>query len=211
MSSPLLPEPLPLIADAEQILEDNISMDSTDMLQTVTTYDFKILWSDEKPEGSRQASIWRPRPPQGYVSLGDCLIAGPEPPTAGVLAVAEDSDIIASPIGFVLVGSIRQGDSGTHAVWRPINPQGYVSCGDVVTNDTKNPPQLTTCACLRQDLAIEVSRKGICTDQLSWRMTRYSFKTRSGARIVRTVSCGVRIRMHLSISFRGGGYFISRS
>ena len=164
LSSPLLPEPFPLIADAEQILEDNISMDSTDMLQTVTTYDFKILWSDEKPEGSRQASIWRPRPPQGYVSLGDCLIAGPEPPTAGVLAVAEDSDIIASPIGFVLVGSIRQGDSGTHAVWRPINPQGYVSCGDVVTNDTKNPPQLTTCACLRQDLAIEVSRKGICTD-----------------------------------------------
>lgn len=170
LRNPLLPASAQSTAVAATLQDHSLDDDaSRDGLRTLTTYDLMCVWSDADERGSRQASIWRPKAPTGYASLGDCLISGRDPPSAGVLVVDMESGGAAHPNGYVLVGSIAQGshengDHRTFAVWHPLPPNGYSACGDLVTTELKTPPALTSCACVRNDLLVKVSRNGTCAD-----------------------------------------------
>ena len=171
LRTPLLAEPYPLTAPSAHAVKNFDTSNSMDefgsgrSLSITTTYDCHRVWVDSERAGSRCVSIWRPAPPQGYVSLGDCLVVGPEPPAAGILIVEGNGDAMAHPTGFMLLGTLPASDRSSRAIWEPINPPGYVSCGVVVTTDDSNPPELTKCACIRKDLATEVSRDGTCSDR----------------------------------------------
>jgi vacuolar protein sorting-associated protein 13A/C len=73
------------------------------------------IWWDKhaKHPSATRASFWRPVPPPGYVSLGDCLVAGMYCPPRGVTVIREAEPqglagtgappLLARPRGFVLV------------------------------------------------------------------------------------------------------------
>lgn len=166
LRSPLLAEPFPLVAPRSSVLDHESvgGFQEGYELRTTTTYDCSRVWLDVDRHGRCSTSIWRPNPAQGYVSLGDCLVVGPDPPQMGVLVVELDGEEVAQPTGFMLVGVIPAREGATSAIWHPIAPPGYVSCGVVVTSDARNPPELTKCACIRSDLARAVVRNGTCTD-----------------------------------------------
>lgn len=42
--------------------------------------DFRRIWAWDGDASGEAVSIWRPMPPPGYVSLGDCLCRGFDPP-----------------------------------------------------------------------------------------------------------------------------------
>ena len=133
-------------------------------LSTMTTFDCKRMWLNRDSRSRRSASIWRPRPLQGYASLGDCLIVGSSPPASGILVVEASDDTVAPPTSFARAGAIHDAHGNVLGVWSPVPPHGYVSCGDVLTRDILQAPPLTACVCVREDLASTVSRSGACTD-----------------------------------------------
>lgn len=75
------------------------------------------IWWDKhaKHPSPTRASFWRPVPPPGYVSLGDCLVAGMYCPPRGVTVIREAEPqglagtgappLLARPRGFVLVST----------------------------------------------------------------------------------------------------------
>ena len=125
------------------------------------THEFTRVWWETGeaggPGASRAASLWRPTPPPGHVSLGDVILPGVEPPPRGAPTVSARGGVTVDPLGFELVcwaGSGRGRDP--LAVWRPIPPAGYVAVGDCASLSRKEPPPLDACACLRADLAERV-------------------------------------------------------
>jgi len=167
---PLLPAYSQLTAVETAADELVASATSDDSLRTQTTYDLVCVWSDLDEHGNRQASIWHPKPPAGYVSLGDCLVAGRDPPQAGVLVAEFEGGAVAHPNGYVLIGELPQGsheggDYKTLGIWHPLPPSGYSACGNVITPNIDTPPVLTACACVRDDLLVSVMRDGSCVDK----------------------------------------------
>lgn len=62
-------------------------------LQVSSTVEFTRLWWDKhsKHPSMTQVSLWRPVPPPGYVSLGDCMVTGMYCPPSNAL-VLRDTD-----------------------------------------------------------------------------------------------------------------------
>ena len=165
LNSPLLPEPFPVISASQSLNDGTNEMTcESNKLSTMTTFDCKRMWLNRDSRSRRSASIWRPRPLQGYASLGDCLIVGSSPPASGILVVEASDDTVAPPTSFARAGAIHDAHGNVLGVWSPVPPHGYVSCGDVLTRDILQAPPLTACVCVREDLASTVSRSGACTD-----------------------------------------------
>ena len=165
LNSPLLPEPFPVISASQSLNDGTNEMTcESNKLSTMTTFDCKRMWLNRDSRSRRSASIWRPRPLQGYASLGDCLIVGSSPPASGILVVEASDDTVAPPTSFARAGAIHDAHGNVLGVWSPVPPREYVSCGDVLTRDILQAPPLTACVCVREDLASTVSRSGACTD-----------------------------------------------
>jgi hypothetical protein len=83
-------------------------------LQISSTVEFQRIWWDKhsKHPSMTQVSLWRPVPPPGYVSLGDCMVTGMYCPPNNVL-VLRDTDpselmdgrppLLARPMSCVMV------------------------------------------------------------------------------------------------------------
>ena len=169
LRAPLMPERLKTTVKNSFSLAMDETASPSPLLKTITVYDCVRVWVSPDGFGNRRVSIWRPRPPPGYFTLGDCLVNGPEPPQSGVLVAQADGDILLPPNGYVVVGLLPRDRSANDdrdicAIWRPLPPQGYVACGDVITLDHAAPPPLTACACIREDFAARVSLNGTCAN-----------------------------------------------
>ncbi|KAL4858517.1 Vacuolar protein sorting-associated protein 13C [Chlorella vulgaris] len=139
-------------------------------LVTPSVVDFRRIWDWEGdsaipcPEGY---SIWRPLPPAGYVSVGDCMMKGHDPPPAVCvvqdtsategLAQEQGQPLVKGPRGFepVWEDSTSYADSRL-VLWTPIPYPGYVAMGCVATIGTVPPPR-TCVKCLRADAACKAS------------------------------------------------------
>jgi hypothetical protein len=97
--------------------------------------DFRRIWDCEGdsatpcPEGY---SIWRPLPPAGYVSVGDCMMKGHDPPPA-VCVVQDTSEAERFLVCFCRVSCCSRGGSALlstylRRVWLPAN---CVQCDDI--------------------------------------------------------------------------------
>jgi vacuolar protein sorting-associated protein 13A/C len=158
LRAPLMPERLKTTVKNSFALAMDETASPSPLLKTMTVYDCVRVWVSPDGFGNRRVSVWRPRPPPGYFTLGDCLVNGPEPPQSGILVAQADGDILMPPNGYVLAGLLPRDRSANDdrdicAIWRPLPPHGYVACGDVITLDHAVPPPLTACACIREDLA----------------------------------------------------------
>ena len=86
---------------------------------------FIRLWCSRGAEsavdgGYRPVSIWRPRPPPGYVSLGDVAQTGYEPPRTPVACYRAADPALAAPLAFQLLW--REGGSGGPWAGTPRGP-----------------------------------------------------------------------------------------
>lgn len=123
-----------------------------------TVSEFRRIWWSWNTHATRPLSLWRPLPPPGYVSLGDCAVDGNKTPQR-CLSVRDDHDgALAVPLDFDPVfkdsGSRSkrpESKDGTLAIWAPVPPPGYVALGFVATpNHLK--PSVEIVRCVRQDL-----------------------------------------------------------
>ena len=89
--------------------------------------------------GAASWAVWRPTPPAGYASLGDCVsFGGDKPPTEPVLVIRDSPAFTAAPVRFERVAlpdaAIANGVADGLALWRPVPPPGFVSLGLVATS-----------------------------------------------------------------------------
>jgi hypothetical protein len=71
------------------------------------------------------AAFWRPRPPTGYYSLGDCVGRRLSSPVT-TLAVADASGLLlAPPVRFERVWADSGSRGNTVSMWRAVPPPGF--------------------------------------------------------------------------------------
>ncbi|MCO5593423.1 hypothetical protein L7F22_047437 [Adiantum nelumboides] len=133
-----------------------------------TTAQFERMWWDKGSENRRTISIWRPVPPPGYVTVGDHITEGLEPPGFGIILKDDNSGWLAEPVRLVQCMHAPGKGQEQIYVWYPVAPAGFVTLGCVVSRD-KEPPLLQTLRCVRADLVNEVnmSRRPIWSNSAS--------------------------------------------
>ncbi|XP_021714350.1 uncharacterized protein LOC110682332 isoform X2 [Chenopodium quinoa] len=112
---------------------------------------FERIWWDKGGEFRRTVSIWRPIPRPGYAILGDCITDGLEPPTLGIIFLADNPEISAKPVKFTKVAQIFGKGVDEAFFWYPVAPPGYAAMGCIVTR-TDEPPRVESFCCPRIDL-----------------------------------------------------------
>lgn len=145
--------------DASQGGKQNAGSSGWDILRAysrshncfVSVPNFERIWWDKGGEFRRPVSIWRPIPRPGYAILGDCLTEGLEPPTLGIIFLADNPEISAKPTQFTKVAHILGRGIDEAFFWYPIAPPGYAAMGCVVTR-TDEPPRVESFCCPRLDL-----------------------------------------------------------
>ncbi|XP_074301933.1 uncharacterized protein LOC141633346 isoform X1 [Silene latifolia] len=113
---------------------------------------FERIWWDKGGEFRRPVSIWRPIIRPGYAILGDCITEGLEPPTLGIIFLADNPEISARPVQYTRVAHVVGKGVDDAFFWYPVPPPGYVAMGCIVTR-TDEPPRVESFCCPRLDLA----------------------------------------------------------
>ena len=141
------------------------SQTSTNSLFTKTVVDFDRVWWSYNSGATSECSVWRPRLPIGWHSLGDVAVNALEPPPSTVIFKATEVESntlspLSHPVAYERVWRdtgwrARGKRKGTVSFWRPVPRKGYVFCGHVC-NNTHAPPPITAVMCLRHDLAFKV-------------------------------------------------------
>jgi len=109
------------------------------------------------------AHFWRPVPPPGFASLGDCVTLTDTPPSQSVAVITDAEGLSKAPVRFERVCALN--DASNTTVWRPIPPRGYYALGCVVARDDTEPsPELVRC--MRVDV-LEVANYGACIESES--------------------------------------------
>lgn len=134
-----------------------------------------------KSAPDQPVTIWRPVLPPGakaastrsWFSLGDVVKYGNDNPDGAVILVCDDSSgLLLPPVGYERVDVTGKGlptNAGSdnaelqrkqqRSVWWPIAPPGYVALGCIAgsKDDPLEPPKLSVCRCLREDLVRRVN------------------------------------------------------
>jgi len=165
-----------------------LTIDSTDIA-------FDFIWNDiGTPAKVTEGSFWRPRPPPGYLPLGDYVKVNREDPSGTVeikcVFLKDDkatygSDLYALPTGHKLIYSDQgSGANLPLAVWEVQAPDGYFAMGHIATQGYLPPPLTSNViVCVRADLLVksEFSEFEVWTDEFSnasndlstWRISPY--------------------------------------
>lgn len=140
----------------------------------ISVPNFERVWWDKGGEFRRTVSIWRPIPRPGYAILGDCITDGLEPPTLGIIFLADNPEISAKPVKFSKVAHIFGKGVDEAFFWYPIAPPGYAAMGCIVTR-TDEPPRVELYCCPRIDLVgpasiieVPVARSSSLKASQSW-------------------------------------------
>ena len=109
-------------------------------LQTRPISEFKPLWKSWAPAGgsgvvggatSEVTTIWRPKVFPGCAMLGDVAILGTAKPEATLVAVDDDSPLLAYPVSYTRIMTLDAANETHGCIWRPVPPEGFVALGDV--------------------------------------------------------------------------------
>ncbi|KAK3153327.1 hypothetical protein QOZ80_2BG0170820 [Eleusine coracana subsp. coracana] len=128
---------------------------SSNVEQGITshTVNFQKMWSSEPEirsrcklvakqvaDDGRVITIWRPRCPSGYVSIGDVAHGGTHPPHLATVYKNVDGNF-ALPIGYDLVWrNCAEDYRSPVSIWLPRPSEGYVALGCVAVPAFEEPP-----------------------------------------------------------------------
>jgi len=148
------------------------SLTDLDMVPMMECQDFSLVWSsDDYKSEMPPISIWRPRCPQGYCSVGDIVSFGLQPPSEPAMLlrdttaqkggsadpVAVSDSWVAAPVSFHLSWrDTKKSKSSPVSFWTPVPPEGYVSLGCVVLRGNE-APNASTVLCVKDDMVYEAS------------------------------------------------------
>ncbi|KAK9815130.1 hypothetical protein WJX73_008307 [Symbiochloris irregularis] len=121
--------------------------------QRTQAVDFRRVWWDRGIKAGTQAglSIWRPVPPAGYVSLGDCLGSGYDPPRSVTVLLDTPAgpgmQLLKPADGFEMVWMDESvPPEKCLSLWKPRAPARYAAMGVIASIGTSPPdPHLTRC------------------------------------------------------------------
>ncbi|KAK9827173.1 hypothetical protein WJX74_009221 [Apatococcus lobatus] len=133
--------------------------------------DFERIWWDRDLRGFSKSgiSIWRPAPPPGYVSLGDCLETGHDPPrhtfvVRGGDIAEEGPETIPLTKAAQKFQLLWRDDSAAPqnalSIYKAIAPPGFVTMGCIAVIGSE-PPKTGTVHCLRNDATVLGDRHGL--------------------------------------------------
>jgi hypothetical protein len=108
-------------------------------------------WSNDGTASCHLGDIVRPVPESGYSILGDIIIPTQEDKSIKTMTVKDDQPGVARPTGYNWIWNNKgMGSSKDATIWRPIPPAGYVSLGDIVTNDHGLAPANSRMRCVHK-------------------------------------------------------------
>jgi hypothetical protein len=108
-------------------------------------------WSNDGTASCHLGDIVRPVPESGYSILGDIIIPTQEDKSIKTMTVKDDQPGVARPTGYNWIWNNKgMGSSKDVTIWRPIPPAGYVSLGDIVTNDHGLAPANSRMRCVHK-------------------------------------------------------------
>ncbi|MCB1332179.1 MAG: Vps62-related protein [Roseivivax sp.] len=118
----------------------------SDLLEVRLTDEFRLIWNDKDSDADRSVSIWRPRVPSGWYSLGDLarpsheLGTGSKKPYAIIVRPRPGrDDALARPTGVTKVWDNEKSNGGVWtAFYVPNCPSGYTALGGLAITSVSN-------------------------------------------------------------------------
>jgi len=131
--------------------------------------DFEVLWySGSYKSPFQPVSVWRPKCPHGYTSVGDMVSFGKDPPPSPAILVKDAHT--AKPTSFHLEWRDTKKDV---AFWVPVPPKGYVAVGCIVQSGSTEPSK-DAVSCVKESMVYQVSTYdspcwyGLSFDRQQW-------------------------------------------
>lgn len=119
--------------------------------------EFYWVYSDQGTGAHGDLTIYRPKLPEGYHSLGDYAQPNYRPGYSSVVVVCEEGNegLLALPLDYKPVWTDRKsGGLYDGSLWCPVAPDGYVALGCIAASDYKKP-DTNLVRCVSKDILLE--------------------------------------------------------
>src|SRR5690606_35335031 len=126
---------------------------------------FTLRWNDRKSGADNDVAFWHPVAPEGFSVLGDIGVPTHSDingtvATLCVKAADNTNSPLSPPVRYELIWKDKgSGAADDGSAWRPVPPDGYVDCGDVLVKGHV-APNVEDVMCVRADLTFPAKLGG---------------------------------------------------
>ena len=143
-----------------------IPIDKTYPLTAYEGTDMDKIWTDSGSGANKDFSVWRPKGPGGYYSVGDIPYGSHNQPPLSVIVKAHISDALEPPYFY----RKRWDDSGSGAnkdcsFWEPDCPSGYRALGHRANNDKNQAPPTEDFRCVKAEYTVTGAWQWVWNDK----------------------------------------------
>lgn len=140
--------------------------------QVAMTKDYKEIGIMKNNMTKQIVSLWRPVPPEGYVSLGDVALEGYQNPNGTLETPIVKYSQTTPPLHFgKKVASIKvqvNKEEKTMSIWKPVPSKGYGSVGCIITEGENEPETTSIIGCIPLDMVKTIDRNCNKVLKLLW-------------------------------------------
>ena len=142
----------PVPSDDPKIINANL-ISNIEPLNVKYTRKYKKLFSKQNKQMNKSFTIWRPEPPEGYVSLGDIATSNGLDPNYNLDSMVVLESQVKYPVHFnsypiCHLQTETEKKQKKISFWQPQSPEGYTTVGIVVNKGIDEPESNKIIACL---------------------------------------------------------------
>ncbi|CRM63968.1 Vps62-related protein [Pseudomonas sp. 58 R 12] len=140
------------------VVSDANKVDGTALRAPV---DYQLVWHDEGTGAHANFSIWRPLPPEGYVTMGLVCGVGYDKPSRHAVRCVRADLVVTAQVGELIWNDKGSGSANDFSAWSVIPPgaspgEAYLAPGTFLGSDSYARPSVETYA-LRLALTAQLS------------------------------------------------------